>query len=756
MNWAHIAQSFPGRTPNICRKRYERLTESRTEEEREGLETNDKAGPKNLNFYLDRVLSKASAIYPEITAVDVSDIKQNARKQLECPVWDCDQAFTYAFDLATHVDIKHCKPHEGTSRWGLDLDKVPIVAEGTPGEPEATQYQSLPPGSETPTPAAEDSSSALKPPLRLLQVLSSEANRVYGTLNAAPEAERRRGHPTFTCPHCETQPSFVNEAGLFEHVRTSHAKQTVSAETNYELSKKIVNSISRERAKASKSGDKNTASQANRISNTGIKDEEAAVLLTQESGDSLMGEVDIKDPDTLKYYEMLRAFMNNDEFKSTKFSRNLTPQQRRVVHILAHNMGIDHTSIGAGSQRQVLVSKRGMNSGDPKILPKSSPEEQHQSGKSKRLGSEPRDNVSNLPHERSRLLASLAATTVVLKSLKSPDTPIARDFTKEGRLNTDALLKSDDEKTDDGENAEGEDKDGLNLRYRQGVAERDSIMQRLAELDDDFELAEREKGERQGQDREQDRKFSQSELNILDLAFQDRSDKDRSRELDKLRAPPVHRPHLDGGFTKRSRYSGHSTERTGPSYYGPDGGYVEVNRSSGYSTERPRPRPHPVTPPPDSSYHAEVLRVPSIQTHTGRPIPHPGYFPERPRVSYYGPDGGYVEVHRSSEHRRRRELPHAGISNARNTEEGRYVCPILGCGERFGRESDVPRHVDAVHPEEREKCSLCDVYIRGRDTMEAHLKRAHGSNVEPENDAQDAGHTFDSHLDEGYDSGAVG
>lgn len=39
------------------------------------------------------------------------------------------------------------------------------------------------------------------------------------------------------------------------------------------------------------------------------------------------------------------------------FPSTITPQQRRVVHILAHNMGLEHRSVGEGQHRQIHVIK---------------------------------------------------------------------------------------------------------------------------------------------------------------------------------------------------------------------------------------------------------------------------------------------------------------------------------------------------------------------------------------------------------------
>jgi len=43
-----------------------------------------------------------------------------------------------------------------------------------------------------------------------------------------------------------------------------------------------------------------------------------------------------------------------DEFA---FSRNLTPKQRRIVHLLAQKLGVYHYSVGEGDERYVVVTK---------------------------------------------------------------------------------------------------------------------------------------------------------------------------------------------------------------------------------------------------------------------------------------------------------------------------------------------------------------------------------------------------------------
>ena len=66
-------------------------------------------------------------------------------------------------------------------------------------------------------------------------------------------------------------------------------------------------------------------------------------------------DVDLNDPQTLKYFSDLLLFKDDHSREALIFPSNLSPQQRRIVHTLAHHMQLGHVSRGNGEQRQVHV-----------------------------------------------------------------------------------------------------------------------------------------------------------------------------------------------------------------------------------------------------------------------------------------------------------------------------------------------------------------------------------------------------------------
>ncbi|CAK7203067.1 Peptidyl-prolyl cis-trans isomerase pin4 [Sporothrix eucalyptigena] len=67
--------------------------------------------------------------------------------------------------------------------------------------------------------------------------------------------------------------------------------------------------------------------------------------------------IDLNDPNILRLYIDLYMFHNDDSREVYIFPADTPPEDRRHIHILAHNMGLEHTSIGEGDNRQVHVSK---------------------------------------------------------------------------------------------------------------------------------------------------------------------------------------------------------------------------------------------------------------------------------------------------------------------------------------------------------------------------------------------------------------
>ncbi|KAK4183741.1 hypothetical protein QBC35DRAFT_477895 [Podospora australis] len=72
---------------------------------------------------------------------------------------------------------------------------------------------------------------------------------------------------------------------------------------------------------------------------------------------SIAGDVDLNNPDTLQFYTELTLFRNDPNREIFVFPPTITPVQRRTVHILAHNMGLEHRSVGEGQHRQIHVVK---------------------------------------------------------------------------------------------------------------------------------------------------------------------------------------------------------------------------------------------------------------------------------------------------------------------------------------------------------------------------------------------------------------
>ncbi|KIW68571.1 hypothetical protein PV04_04509 [Phialophora macrospora] len=76
--------------------------------------------------------------------------------------------------------------------------------------------------------------------------------------------------------------------------------------------------------------------------------------LSQRSG---MPEVDMNDPKTLEFYTDMTLFRRDPTREVLIFPPTLEPNHRRVVHTLAHHMGLTHVSRGTGDQRQVHIHR---------------------------------------------------------------------------------------------------------------------------------------------------------------------------------------------------------------------------------------------------------------------------------------------------------------------------------------------------------------------------------------------------------------
>jgi hypothetical protein len=68
-------------------------------------------------------------------------------------------------------------------------------------------------------------------------------------------------------------------------------------------------------------------------------------------------ELDLNDPSTLEIYSRILLFRDDRMRDELAFSRTLTPQLRRVVHLIAQKLGVYHYSVGEGEERYAVVTR---------------------------------------------------------------------------------------------------------------------------------------------------------------------------------------------------------------------------------------------------------------------------------------------------------------------------------------------------------------------------------------------------------------
>ncbi|KAK9896355.1 hypothetical protein P389DRAFT_196449 [Cystobasidium minutum MCA 4210] len=80
------------------------------------------------------------------------------------------------------------------------------------------------------------------------------------------------------------------------------------------------------------------------------------------SGSSMPTELDMNDSQTLELYSRVLLFKEDALRDELAFSKALSSVQRRIVHLIAQKLNLDHRSAGSGDERYVVVSKPGSNS----------------------------------------------------------------------------------------------------------------------------------------------------------------------------------------------------------------------------------------------------------------------------------------------------------------------------------------------------------------------------------------------------------
>ncbi|KAL8846712.1 MAG: hypothetical protein Q9221_008216 [Calogaya cf. arnoldii] len=79
-------------------------------------------------------------------------------------------------------------------------------------------------------------------------------------------------------------------------------------------------------------------------------------------------DIDLNDPNTLKFYNEVLMYKNDLNRGEINFPTELTPQERRIVHTIAHNMGLCHSSHDtADGQRFVSVYRSSQDNISPPL-----------------------------------------------------------------------------------------------------------------------------------------------------------------------------------------------------------------------------------------------------------------------------------------------------------------------------------------------------------------------------------------------------
>jgi hypothetical protein len=77
--------------------------------------------------------------------------------------------------------------------------------------------------------------------------------------------------------------------------------------------------------------------------------------------------IDLNDPETLAYYTELTLFKSDPSRETLIFPPGVSPVERRIIHTLAHHMGLEHRSEGHGENRQVQILKNRIPAAVPQI-----------------------------------------------------------------------------------------------------------------------------------------------------------------------------------------------------------------------------------------------------------------------------------------------------------------------------------------------------------------------------------------------------
>ncbi|KAG9240530.1 hypothetical protein BJ878DRAFT_560671 [Calycina marina] len=93
--------------------------------------------------------------------------------------------------------------------------------------------------------------------------------------------------------------------------------------------------------------------------NSGLGPAASPSPLSQRANGPKAGlDFDLNDPTTQDFYNKILLFKNDKDKETYVFPHNTDPEHRRIIHVLAHNMNLDHRSEGTADHRQLHLTKK--------------------------------------------------------------------------------------------------------------------------------------------------------------------------------------------------------------------------------------------------------------------------------------------------------------------------------------------------------------------------------------------------------------
>ncbi|KAG0304362.1 hypothetical protein BGZ98_005618 [Dissophora globulifera] len=84
-------------------------------------------------------------------------------------------------------------------------------------------------------------------------------------------------------------------------------------------------------------------------------------LVDREDSSSSLNQLDLNDGETLAFYDRLLMFRGDATKDDMIFPENLSPRQRRILHLIADKLSLHHFTEGEGNLRRLIIMKPNPN-----------------------------------------------------------------------------------------------------------------------------------------------------------------------------------------------------------------------------------------------------------------------------------------------------------------------------------------------------------------------------------------------------------